>query len=247
MTAHLFKTKTMQALLVCNLFAANAAFAEDTNTPLGFQGSGEFGFSNTSGNTDNQTLYGRLALNYLQTGYEAKSSLEANNHKENNLTTEERYLVDTQANIFMNTARTTYLLAGLRLEQNKFASIDMSTTFSIGAGKKFYSTPTTSFAAEAGIGNQQIDFVNGTTLEQTIMRVKLDFAHKFNDHVKVLQDAMALGGQTNTLYETNTALKVKMSDAMSLSVGYKMKHNSQPAAGKVKTDTQTLMTLVYDF
>jgi len=48
-------------------------------------------------------------------------------------------------------------------------------------------------------------------------------------------------------YETNTGLKVKLNGSLSLKANYKIRYNDTPAVGSVNKDTETFLTLIYDF
>jgi len=231
-------------LLIASTAMTHNATAADTT---GLSGSGELGYSSSSGNTDNQSLYGKLSLNYTQTGYEILSLLEATQREENGSTTEERYLLDTQGNIFYNATRDYYSFIGARFEKNQFANIDLDSTYSLGMGKKLINTETMTFAGEAGVGYQTTDFTVGDSDNQTVAKLKLDFGYQVNSNVKLSQNLMTWIGDQNTKYEANSALKVKMTDAMKVSLAYKYRHNTDPAIGVEKTDNETLLTLIYDF
>ena len=211
-------------------------------------GSGELGFSNNTGNTENTALYAALKLNYAKDNYEIKSLLEASYKSENDVQTEERYLGDVQANVFYNEAKSYYSFIGLRLEKNEFEDIELDSTIRAGMGKTLYKTEQTNFIGEIGIGQQTTDFVSDTDTEtQTVGTAKLALTHQFNDQVNFLQDVSVVSGSERTKFESNTGFKVKVAEKANLKISYKYRHNDNPAPGTEKTDTQTLMTLTYDF
>ncbi len=243
-THKLFKTFSIATLS----FAALNVQAAELKT--GLNGSGELGFADTTGNTQSTSLFGALKLNYLQESYELKSKFETSYKSENGTETEERYLADLQANRFYDTNRTFYSFIGLRFEKDHFSGIELDSTLSLGLGKELYKTQQTKFTGEVGVAQQHIEYTKAygnSSDSQLAGRVKLDLTHKINDQVVFLQDVVYVAGNEQKTLESNTGFKVKVADNMNLKASYKYRHNDSPAKGAKKTDTQTLLTLIYDF
>lgn len=214
-----------------------------------FSGSGELGYSNNTGNTDNTALFAALKGQYEKDQLVLKSLIESSYKSENGDETEERYLLDMQADYFYNADKRLYSFAGARFEKNKFEDIDLDSTFSIGVGNKFIKTEKTDVTAEIGLGYQNTDFITkGLDSEsQTVVIGKLMASHQLNEQVALLQDLKVSSGSESTKFESNTGVKVKVSDKANLKLSYKYRNNDNPPAGTKETDTQTLVTLTYDF
>ncbi len=237
--------KKIFTLAVLAAASSNVLAAE--NNDLGLKGNGEFGFSTSSGNTESESLFAALNLKYIRQKDELIGKIEANYQSEDDVTTQERYLMDMQYNRFYSADRDYYSFAGARFEQNEFENIDLDSTYSIGLGKTLFQTGVMSLKGEAGVGYQTIDFTDGSNEDQAVVRGKLDYAYKINENVDFAQDLMVTKGSEQMKTEANTAVKVKLAEQMRLKAGFKYRHNSDPAVGAEKTDTQTLLTLVYDF
>lgn len=223
---------------------STGALAEDK---YGLQGAGELGYTNTTGNTESSAVYGALKVNYIQAKYEFKSNFEINNKSENGDQTQERYVADLQYNRFYSQNRDYYSFVQGRFEKDKFADLDLDSLFTVGLGKTFIKDEKTLLKAEAGLGYQLTDYIVADDVEQTIGRLKGEYAYTFNQHVKFTQDAIVYGGGEQTKIETNTGIKVKMAERLSLKAAYQYRSNSDPAPGVKKEDTQTIITLMYDF
>lgn len=224
---------------------STTAFAEEA--PKAFSGSGEFGYSSASGNTDNQSIYARLKMNYAFANYELTGQLEANTQEENSQKTAEKYQAQVQLNTFYNEARDYYSFVGGKFKQDTFAAIDLNSVYSLGLGKKLYKTEATDLTTELGLGYETTDFTDNTSENQAVASARFNASHQYNKNVKIAQELLGTFGKDGEKYEAITSVKVKMTDAMKLSAGYKYLHNTSPAAGTKKTDTETLMTLIYDF
>ncbi|MDX1351819.1 MAG: DUF481 domain-containing protein [Thiomicrorhabdus sp.] len=241
------KTLSLKALFALAIIplTINAQAAEQN----GLSGSGELGFSDSTGNTVNTAFYGALKLKYTQEKYILKSLIEANYKSEDGTQTEERYLIELQGNRYYSADKSYYSFVAGRLEKNEFADIDLDTTLSLGLGKTLYKTEASELNGELGLGYQNTDYVTtGVKSDtQTVAIGKLDFSHTINEQVKFTQDLAVTSGENNTRFESNTGFKVKVAEKMNLKASYKYRHNDKPAAGTKKTDTQTILTLIYDF
>ncbi|WEJ61555.1 DUF481 domain-containing protein [Thiomicrorhabdus lithotrophica] len=240
-------SKVTSALTVSLL--SFSAFSATSNSENALSGSGELGFSDSTGNTVNTSLYGALKLNYTQKNYIIKSAIEANYKSENGTQTEERYIVDIQGNRYYSANKSYYSFVGAKFEKNQFADIELDSTFSLGLGKNLYKTEATLLTGEIGLGYQNTDYVTQgvESKSQGVGLAKLDLTHKINAQVLFTQNLAISAGEEQTKIESNTGFKVKVAEKMNLKASYKIRHNDKPAAGTEKTDTQTMLTLIYDF
>ena len=222
--------------------------AEDVKT--GLTGSGEAGYSQTTGNTETESLYGALKLNYLQKSYELKGLLEGANKSEDGDRTQERYLADVQANLFFPSHPKAYGFGQVRGEQDRFAAIDLSTYYLAGLGYNFFKQSDWVLQAEAGVGYQDIQYIDDAgeqDTDQTIGKFYGNLEYGLNERVRLLQDVSIFSGGEQTIYETNTGVKVNLNGSLNLRLAYKFRYNDTPPAGTQKEDTETVMTLLYDF
>ena len=190
-----------------------------------------------------------MKLTYEKDRYQLKSLIESSYKSENGDQTEERYLIDLQNYYFYSENKDYYSFVGLRLEKNKFEDINLDSTLSLGLGKTLYKTEQSKLNGEIGAGYQNTDFdTKGVDSEsQSVAIGKLDFNHKLNQQVSFLQNLSVTSGSERTKFESNTGFKVKVAEKANLKISYKYRHNDTPAEGAEKTDTQTLITLTYDF
>jgi putative salt-induced outer membrane protein len=240
------KTLLASSLLLAN--SLTAAMAEEQE--LGLSGSGEAGYSQTTGNTETESIYGALKLNYLQKAYELKGLVEGSNKSEDGNKTQERYLGDLQANLFIPSHPKAYGFGQFRAEQDRFASIDLSTYYLAGLGYNFYKQKNLVLQAELGAGYQNIEYTSESgedDTSQTIGKFYGNFEYGLNERVRFLQDLSIFSGGEQTLYETHTGFKVNLNGSLNLRLAYKYRYNDTPAEGKKKEDTETVLTLLYDF
>lgn len=241
----MIKTKTRSIAL----FTFFSALLPPMHLHAQVSGKGELGFSDNNGNTDNSALQATLDLTYDQANYQFKSLLQGSYKAENDKQTEERYLLDLQGNYFFNPSKDFFSYAGLKLENNRFADIQLVTTVSAGIGKALLSSNTNKLTAEVGIGRQNTDYVTEDlkTKSQSVTIGKLDYKHQLSEQTSFGQNATYTRGNNHSSTEANTSISIKIAEKANLKLSYKYRHNNNPPDGTKTTDTETLMSLTYDF
>lgn len=217
--------------------------ADDT----GLKGSGEFGYTNNTGNTESTAIIGAVKLDYIQPIYEVKTAFEVNNKSEDGVQTQERYVADLQYNRFYADDKSYYSFVQARFETDDFADLNLDSLYSLGMGKTFIKDDIRSFKAEAGIGFQSIDYITAEDSDQIAARLKGEYTHQINEQMAFSQDAIITGGSEQSKLEANTGLKVSMAENLNLKAGFKYRTVSDVAPGVEKVDTQTTLTIIYDF
>ncbi len=225
-----------------------APIASHAQTPsLGWNGMGEAGFNSRTGNTVSENLNARLRVNYIQEETEYKSLLEVQYRSEDNTTNSERYVIDLQADRYLNAARDFYAFVNTRGERDKFADLDSDLSFAVGLGRLLYRTDASLLKGEAGIGYQTVKSIEkDDDFDQVSGRLKLDFDHKFNETYSFVQDLLYFVGPEQYKLETNTGFRAALNSKFSVSASYKYRYNSNPGDAK-KTDGETNLSLIYRF
>lgn len=230
------------------MLASTAAIADTKK--YGTSGSGEVGLSNSTGNTPSSSIFSSIRLKYQQKMYQIKSLLEANNKSENGVRTKERYVADLQGNLFFSEYQKAYGFGQTRWESDRFSDIDLNSYYIAGLGYQFIDNDKAKLSGEIGLGYQNQNYTVKSGIkdfEQAIGKFSGKFGYSINQNVRFFQGVTEYYGEKQSNLETNTGLKVKLADHLNMKVSYKYRYNSAPAAGKLKEDTETLLTMIYDF
>ena len=239
--------KLSSAIGIILLTTSTAVMAEKE---LGLSGSGEASYTASTGNTEEDSLYSALKLNYEQKMYKLTGLLEANSKNESGNQTKERYVGDFQGDLFFANHPKAYGFGQIRYEHDRFEAIDLNSYYTAGLGYKIIEDDVITLGAELGAGHQKEDYSNKVTTKdfsQTIIKAAATFTYQINENVEFAQDLTSFIGEEQTKTESNTSLNVSMSDALKLKATYKIRDNSNPATGKENTDTETYFGIVYDF
>jgi len=150
----------------------------------------------------------------------------------------------------------TFWFGALRYEEDEFSGFEYQAIVSTGIGRRFIDTDVTKFVGTAGVGYKTLetrdtfDDLTGALIAQgernsdITFRGTLDFEHSFTETTKIIDAFIVEYGETNTYAQNDLSLQVRMNSVLALSVGYSVRHNTDPPLGFEKTDTLTTINLV---
>ncbi|MCS6947658.1 MAG: DUF481 domain-containing protein, partial [Steroidobacteraceae bacterium] len=117
-----------------------------------------------------------------------------------------------------------------------------------GYGRKLVATDRTQLSGQIGTGYRCLkNALTGATDGDAVLRGDLKFDHALTATTKLIDNLSVESGSRNTLTINELALQVKLNDALALSLGLGLRHNSDPPPGARRTDTLTTLNLVYGF
>lgn len=224
---------------------AQADPAADAAPPSRWSGEGELGFSNTSGNSETSSLVARLAVNYERARWLHELALDAVNSREDGTTTAERYTASYTANRFLTEQN--YIFASLRYDNDRFSGFDYQISEAVGIGRRFIQRPGLTLDVEAGAGARQRQLENGERENEAIGRLAGVLDWRITEVIGLTENVLIEAGADNTFSESVTKLRVSMSEALSLNIGFTLRNNSDPPADNVATDTLLSISVGYTF
>jgi len=234
--------------LIMSLYLQGAIADENS-----WAGEGELGFSQTSGNTENQSLTARLSLGYQVAPWEHNLTLTTFRAEDHNNLTAENYGLDFQTNYQLSAFRPNlpgYLFGKFRYDEDSFSGYDYQSSLVVGYGYEVFNTKHRGLDLEAGIGyaKGEMDLLyNENNDQQAIGFLGLDFRQKIGTHSEFTQDLKIEGGTENVYSEANTGFKVNVMENLALKLSLSIKNNSDVPPDIEKTDTLTSVTMVYNF
>ena len=205
----------------------------------------ELGLISTSGNTDTQTVNAKLAVEYEKGDWRHLFRTETLRSKDSGVETANRDLALYRARYQLYDYN--YLFGLLRYESDIFAGYDERYTEVAGYGHQLYNLEVFKWDIEAGLGASQTNNTDNTSIDEGIVRLATDLIWNFTETSSFGQEIFVESGNTNTSTEATSALKVKINSVLAMKLTYKIKNNSDVPPGIKHTDTQSSVTLVYDF
>jgi putative salt-induced outer membrane protein len=252
------KIKTLFLILLMIITAGMANAEEEKN----LSGTGGVGLLMTTGNSETDSLNANVGLKYEKEHFlgEANIAVLYNSEKtevdgkKKDKVSAEKY--NYAAKIGYKFDDVNYVFINGDYEDDRFSGYDYRTTSSIGYGRKVIDSDTIKFDIEIGPGYRYDRtngywkddvFVDEKTEDELILRGYAMFNYTFSEAVSFQQDLTVVTGSDNTNTKSVTALKTRIVGDLAMKVSFKVDNNTDVPDDKDKTDTETALTLVYDF
>lgn len=244
------------AVLALGLFASATAMAQ-TEEPWNIRS--EVGFVSARGNTTTETANAKLVVVRVVKAWKYTLDSTGLYGKNQDITSAQHVDGRLQADRSFGPEDRWFWFGSGRYEDDRFSGFEYQTTLTTGLGRKFYDTDTTKLTIQAGVGYRMlrpeqivrdddgivVARILGERDTDGVVNGQLTFSHNFNEQTRILNTLLTESGEANTLTKNELALQVKMMQSLALSVGYSVRHNSDPLPGLKKTDTLTTLNLVY--
>ncbi|MEJ6594305.1 DUF481 domain-containing protein [Parasphingorhabdus sp.] len=247
----------------------NARLAEQAEAALrekqeaGFfenwKGQGELGGFRSTGNTSNLGISGGVKLVKDTVEWRLNFQARANYERNKGKTTRDQVNATIEPNYKFDKSLYAYGLA--QFERDRFQGFSARFTLSGGLGYELVNSKDIRLAIKAGPAIRITDFIGGDSKSSLAGLVGLDFDWKISDRLKFSQDAggtyasdaqgftsaVAVIDSDNTSFTATSALDAKLLGALSARFSYSFEHDTNPPTGRIKTDTLSRATVVYDF
>lgn len=231
-------------LLSTSLFAQDEAEEVD---PRGWEGTGEFGLVNTTGNTESLAL--NLKMNFILTtdNWRHRFTGTALTTSEDGNKDNERYTAEVQSDRALN--EKSWIFGSFRWDADKFGSYDPQLVLSAGYGRELMKSENHVLKGEIGAGYRDLtERVSGESSSDAIARFLLDDFWQIWESTAWTNRLLIETGKNNTFTQFDTGLTVAMNDRFAIKLGFQIRNNSDiPPGDTEKTDTITSANLVYNF
>lgn len=247
------RTLGKMSLCACGLAMSLSAMAQD-DAPKPFSMDGEFGFIYTTGNTQTSSF---------SAGITANQELEywSNDYVIEGLYRSETVLVDgeeverTSAQKFFTSAQGNYklenpdyrLFAFASYEDDRLSNFNYQGTLAGGWNQKLLKSETHKLNYSIGPGYAFRETQAGETLNGLVVRAAVNYEWRISDSARFTQTISSEFGDENTKSRAESALSATISGNLSMKFSVKLDHNTTVAEGIEKLDTETAVTLVYNF
>ena len=227
---------------------SSAAFAQAPAAPPAdpFKGSAALGFLSTSGNTDSTNGNASFKVTWdLDGPWKHDWNALAITARTNGITTAEAYAAGYKAT--RDFSATSYLFASGDWREDRFSGYDKQVTEAVGYGRRLVDTTRHMLAVEGGLGAKHSDLIDGTELDESILRGGLDYLLHLTENSEFNQKVLIEQGDDNRYTESTSALKARIVGNLAIVLSYVIKNNSDVPVGIEKTDRYTAISLEYGF
>lgn len=220
-----------------------------------WSGKGEFGAFRATGNTSSTGLTAGLSLRRDGIDWRHKLRGRADFQRNNGVTSREQYFLAYEPNFSVSDSAFVYGL--LQFERDRLQGFSARYVISGGIGYQIVEKPELQLSAKTGPALRVTELVDGTSETRIAGLLGLDFDWRISDRLKLTHDTNAVaetGGSATLLVDSSntslnlvTGLNAKVSDKITTRFSYTFEYDSNPPEGANKTDTQSRVTLIYDF
>lgn len=238
--------KKQVSLLATAMFVSlPLAAAEEPAAKSPWKASAELGYVATSGNTETETLNAKMAVANERDKWRHEGEITAMNASDEVQTTAEKYTLFAQSNYKMS--EIDFIFGNIDYENDKFSGYDYRVTESIGYGRRVINQPELILDLEIGPGARQSKLETGETDSEGMLRgaAKLDWS--ISKTSKFTEKLVIEAGEDVTVTKSVTGLSSKINGSLSMKITYTYKTTSEVPVGIDDTDTETAVTLVYNF
>ena len=211
-----------------------------------WEGKGELGGVLARGNTETETLSGKLDMTSETDRWKHMAGFSVLHTVNDGITSADRYELRGESQ-YKLTERS-YLFGALRYEDDRFTDYDYQFTASAGYGYRFIDTEATQFDGKIGLGFRRSELrLTNRTEDDMIVRGALDYSHQLTDTTRIYDKFLVEAGSDNTYLQNIAGLEVRMTDALALGLSYEIRHNTDVLPGTKKTDQVLTANLVFGF
>lgn len=241
--------KKLPTLLTAGVLSASLSLplmaeqAKSLKASPTWEAAAELGFVKTDGNSDTETLNAKLKASTSYTKWQHTLSLETLSSSSNDVRSAEKYLVEGQSDREINDR--SYFLGVATWEKDKFNGYDYQASVALGYGYKVIQDDAMTLRLEVAPGYRVSEFESGNNEEDGILRLVEKFSWKVSDTSTIDQLLSTEAGDSNTITRFGLSVTSQIAGALSMKVGYNLKHSSDVPPGAEKTDRETSVTLVY--
>lgn len=222
----------------------------------GWDGGVEFGFSTSSGNTQEQAFALGLELKRVISGrWDHKFEFDMDYARRLGLTSKERYAGLYE--LFYRGWERTYLYSFVAGERDRFSAFEYRITESFGVGYQIIDSKRQKWSLEGGPGLRQTKLstislgpattTGGSFGNRFIGVLNSEYEFALSEGLSFSNKSRLFFGEERTTLTNLAGLKVRLNGALSARLSFDVKYDSKVLPGTRKTDTLTRATVVYDF
>lgn len=244
MNRRLFTLSLMCAIGFTCLITPSLSHASDWKRDIAL------GFNKSSGNTDKASLAVNASIKKTFEDAEFLSKIDIY-YAESNGTMDSQEWVSLTRYAFDFTERKKWFNSyQLKMDHDRFANIDYRLLPATGLGYWFARDDSWTLSVEGNLGYEITNYRSGkpddneaTVIARTFLKKKIFDNATISEDLSIIPSLE--GGGTRV--ESESAFINRISESLDLSIKYLVDYDSEPSAGKDKTDTQIITAIKYSF
>ncbi len=237
-------------LLVAVIVATSSAqlYAADTDSNSLWSGDAEFGYVDTSGNTEETTIKSRAEANREKDEWRYNITFDSLNSETSGERSAEKYFLSNRLAYQYNDNN--FVFAYASYDDDRFSGFEHQATVAAGWGRRLLNNDAMRWDVEIGPGyriSKVDDDAIGEDSDEAIIRGFTQYSWDFSETANFSQSLNVEAGSDNTISKSITALKVQIIGSLALKLSYTIKYTEEVPAATKHADTETAVTVVYSF
>ena len=167
------------------------------------------------------------------------------NSSDQGITTADRYAISGQSNYKLD--KINFFFVMLNYEEDKFSGYDYRIVEVIGYGRRVVENPVLKLDLEIGPGARQSKLDSRDAENETMVRGAGKLNWKISETSTFTEELSIDAGEDSTVTKSVSALSAQVNGSLATKITYTIKNTSDVPPGVKKTDTETAVTLVYNF
>lgn len=241
--------KNKLTILTAALLASGHAYAADEPTDAAaeslWKASAELGYVATSGNTETETVNAKAMLSTDRENWRHKGEITALQSSDAIITTAKKRTLFVQSDYKLTDPN--FLFGNINYEYDKFGGYEYRVTETIGYGRRVIDDTDMTLDLEIGPGARQTKLDSGKTESEGVVRGAAKFDWTVSKTSKFSEVLTVEAGEDVTVSKSVTSLSSQINGSLSMKISYTYKNTSEVPVGIDDTDTETAVTLVYNF
>jgi len=238
--------KRSLTLLASAMLFVNNVYAEDATVEKSlWKASAELGFVSTTGNTETETLNAKAKASTDREKWRHKAEITSLNSSDATTRTAQKVTLMGKSDYKLEGKN--FLFGVVSYENEKFSGYDYRVTEAIGYGRRVVENADMILDLEVGPGARQSKLDNGDTENESMLRVAAAYDWTISKTSKFSEVFTVEMGEDVTVSKSVTSLSSQIEGNLSMKVTLTYKNTSDVPVGVENTDTETAVTLVYNF
>ncbi|AKM09773.1 DUF481 domain-containing protein [Croceicoccus naphthovorans] len=210
-----------------------------------WEGKGELGALRSTGNSNDIGVSASLALARIGIDWRHKLKGQADYLRSDGETTRERFLAAYEPSYDIGERAFVYGLG--QAERDRIQGFSSRYSVSGGIGYRIIERDDLKLEVKGGPAWRQTDFLDDDDEEYIAGLAAMDLSWTFAKNLTLTQVASAFVQSENSTYTSLTGLQAGIGGGFSARLSYRFEHDTSPPDDSEKTDTQSRVTLIYDF
>lgn len=243
----------MKKLLVTSLvLSSGLVLAEEAAEQVPeWQGSVQFGYVASSGNSDNTNINGKVNVQHDDENWFHDGLIQYYSSSDNDRTTAERYKLTYQADYKLEKPNT-YWFVNSSYEDDRFSGFEYRATLTTGYGSRLYKANDMQLDGEIGAGfrsSESVDTVTQLTEteNEAMIRIAGKYKWKIAEDKKLTSNLSVEEGEEVRVTNFDIGFTTMIVGGVSMKAAYEARHVSEVPEGKDKLDTVVSLNLLYSF